>query len=122
MPKIDQGNWVSIQAYQPEVKGTLEFDEIYEIDTHVHHYTIPVELPLSLEIQGRVNATNTNIVDQLMKGILWFEDPDGEIVAYNESEWYHKSPGSYIGFGSGRFILDKVGTWIFYAELYAEIE
>lgn len=118
---VDQVNWHAINAVTVNPEGQLEFDEIYEIETHIHHTAIPVTLPLNLNIQGVVLCKNTASVTLMMQAVVWFIDPDGLVRAYYEGSWSNHGAGSsYTVFTNG-IVLDKPGNWTLYAELYAEV-
>ena len=118
---VDQVSWVAIDAEAVTLEGELEFWEIYEIETHIHHTIIPVTLPLNLNIQGVVLSRNTASVALMMQTVVWFTDPDGEVRAYYEGSWSnHGARSSYTVYTNG-IVLDKPGNWTLCAELYAEV-
>lgn len=119
--KVDEGLWNAIFVEQVSAQGTLVFDAIYEVESHIHHYTIPVTLPIGLRIQGRCEYTNTSSVYLLMKTILWFIDPDGVVRGYNDGSWNSVYPGNTVGTGTKGLNLDKPGTWTLHGELHAEV-
>ena len=121
MPLIDTGNWVSIQVEQGLPVGTLDFHDIYEVASHATHYIIPVIIPLGIKIQGTVICKNTNTVSQLMSNVVWFVDPEGLIRGLYEGSFTSVPPGSTKQSSTDGIILDKVGNWTLYAELYAEL-
>lgn len=119
---VDQVNWAAVNAVTVDPTGRIEFHSLRTLEPSEYYYSLPVTLPLNLEVAAGVEIYNTCSVDLMMQCMIWFTDPDGEVRGYYEQpEPDLYLVGEHSPVGTRYALLDKPGNWTLRAELYAEV-
>ena len=122
MDRIDNQNWVAIQAYTATPAGEIEFVDI-RVQGGSYYYELPVELPLGVIVKGTFTMKNTSSVTLIMQAKSWFLSPSNQVRGYSETGLGDAIylPGEGAPAGTNNATLDEPGTWRFIVELYAEV-
>lgn len=122
MNRVDSENWVAIYVEQVSPTGTITFTDIH-VQGGSYYTTIPVTLPLGLNVQGAFRIKNTCSVALIMQAKSWFLNPAGQMRGYSETGMLDPIylPGESAPAGTDFALLDLPGTWRLVVELWAEV-